>query len=60
MVVKVFEQQCDVVDEKAVVKKHTSIEATDSLRKRVAGIARLPARGRPAVFSSILPNVAGW
>jgi Transposase DDE domain len=38
----------------------SGIEATNSILKRVTGLARLRPRGRPAVFSSILLKVAGW
>jgi len=41
-------------------RKHGGIEATNSLLKRVTGLGRLRVRGRPAVFMSTLPKVAGW
>jgi hypothetical protein len=38
----------------------SGIEATNSVIKRVTGLARLRVRGRPAVFHSILLKIAGW
>ncbi len=69
MMVKVFEQQCEVVGERVAVRKHpggeivckrSGIESTNSLLKRVTGLGRLRVRGRQSVFMSIYLKVAGW
>jgi Transposase DDE domain len=41
-------------------RKRSGIESTNSLVKRVTGLARLRVRGRKSVFMSIYLKVAGW
>jgi hypothetical protein len=47
-------------DFKTDYRMRGGIEATNSMLQRVTGLDRLRVRGRPAVFSSILLNVADW
>ena len=47
-------------DFKTDYRMRGGIEAINSMLKRATGLDRLRVRGRPAVFSSILPKVAGW